>query len=188
MALHNLKIVVVDGGRNGSYKSKNAGVDTDEKDNSDFEKTLFYKVLHGKKIIRDKLKQKLSPTTLLALDMGAKVVAQTIKQTANYYISDIGRKQGDDNFQAIINRQIEVITDPLSIIGGAISGATAGSLVSPIGTAIGAVLGATSSAISLGIKYAERDRNYQYEMFQQNNGIAYNISRANFNALAGRVR
>ncbi len=120
--------------------------------------------------------------------MGTKVVAQTIKQTANYYISDIGRKQGDDNFQAIINRQIEVVTDPLSIIGGAISGATAGSLVSPIGTAIGAVLGATSSAISLGIKYAERDRNYQYEMFQQNNGIAYNISRANFNALAGRVR
>ena len=29
MALHNIKIVVVDGGRSGTYKSKNAGIEGD---------------------------------------------------------------------------------------------------------------------------------------------------------------
>ncbi len=189
MALHNLKIVVVDGGRNGSYKSKNAGVDKKEDGDDDLVNSKLYKVLNAKKIIRNKLKTKLSPTTMLALDMGVKVVAQTVKQTANYYISDIGRQQGDDNYQAMINRQIEVITDPLSILSGAISGATAGSLTgNPVGIAVGAIVGGISSAVSLGFKYGERNRNYQHEMFEQNNAIAYNQSRANFNALAGRVR
>lgn len=188
MALHNLKIVVVDGGKNGSYKSKNAGVDKEDSSKTNYKDTNLYKLLHAKETIKNKVTTGMSPTSVMALSMSVKVATQAVKQAANYYISDIGRQNGDDNYQAMVNRTIEVVSDHLSVLSGAASGAIAGSMFGGIGAGIGLVLGATSSAISLGFKYAERNRNYQFEMFQQNNGIAYNISRANFNALAGRVR
>ncbi len=189
MALHNLKIVVVDGGKNGSYKSKNAGVDKEDISNTNYKDTGLYKLLHAKETIKNKVTTGMSPTSVMALSMSVKVATQAVKQAANYYISDIGRQNGDDNYQAMVNRTIEVVSDHLSVLGGAASGAAAGSMFGgAIGAGIGLLLGATSSAVSLGFKYAERNRNYQFEMFKQNNGIAYNISRANFNTLVGRVR
>lgn len=191
MALHNLKIVVVDGGRASSYKSKNAGLKDGTGSSSSktkYKDSPLYKVLNLKTTIKNKVQSGMSPSEVFAMDMGVRVASQMVKQAANYYLTDIGRKNGDSNYQAMINRQIETVTDPLSVMGGVLSGAATGSMFGPIGAAVGAVAGAVSSSISLGFKYAQRDRDYQHQMFQENNNQAYNLSRAGFNALSGRVR
>ena len=76
----------------------------------------------------------------------------------------------------------------MSIGQGLLTGAAAGSAAGPWGAAIGAVVGAVSSGISLGFKYAERVRSYSHERFEQNNSQAYQLARANFTTLTGRVR
>ncbi len=186
MAIHNLKIVVVNGGRAGNYKSKVGGNDSeDKKKNKD---SPLYKLLHAKDAIKNKVQSGMSPAAVFAMDMGLRVASQVVKQTANFYVSDIGRKNGDSNYQALINRQIEVVSDTMSFASGALSGAAAGSMFGPIGAGIGLVVGAASSAISLGFKYAERQRDYQHEMFKNNNSQAYNLARTSFQGFTGRLR
>lgn len=111
-----------------------------------------------------------------------------IKQTANYFISDIGRRNGDSNYQQLINRKLEVAQDWIGVGMSISSGVTMGMAAGPVGAVVGGVLGAASSGISLGFKYAERERAYQHEMFKENNSQAYNLARANFSAMTGRVR
>ena len=192
MALHNLKIIVVDGGKSGSYKARNAGADNGSTSASgkkqNYKNTPLYKMLNAKQTIKDKIQSGMSPATVFAMDMGIRVASQIVKQTANYYVSDIGRKNGDSNYQSIINRQIETITDPISFASGAFSGAAAGSMFGPIGAVAGLVIGATSSAVSLGFKYAERQRSYQHEIFKDNNSQAYNLARTSFQGFTGRLR
>ncbi len=187
MALHNLKIIVYDGGKTrdgifGSDDSKESG------DSKKQEKSLLYKVLNYNSTIKSKMKKATSPTTFFAIQQGISVAVQTGREFINYYVSDIGRSSGDSNYQAIINRKIEKVTDVLSIGQGLLTGAAAGSAAGPWGAAIGAVVGAVSSGISLGFKYAERERSYSHERFEQNNSQAYQLARANFTTLTGRVR
>lgn len=189
MALHNIKIVVVDGGRSGTYKSKNAGVEgSDGKGALKNKNSPLYKLLNAKETIKNKVTSGMTPAGVMALNMGIRVASQVIKQTANYYISDIGRKNGDSNYQQVINRQIEIITDATGILNSTLSGAATGSMFGPVGAAVGAVAGLASSAISLGFRQAEREREYQHTMFEQNNSQAYNLARANYSAFTGRVR
>lgn len=184
MALHNLKIIVVDGGRQSSFSTNSHEVEGQEVDNS----SPLYKILHARETIKNKLKSNLSPGSAFALDMGLRVSGQVIKSGANYFISDIGRRNGDSNYQQNINRQIEIVSDVLSVGQGALSGAMAGSMAGPIGIAIGATFGVISSGINLAFKYSERERSYQHEMFQNNTNQAYNLARANYSAYTGRVR
>lgn len=189
MALHNLKIIVVDGGKGGKYRNSGNKSSTNEPSQKEKNKNSpLYKMLNAKQTIKNKVQSGMTPSAVFAMDMGMSVAGQTVKQIANYYISDIGRKNGDSNYQASINRQIEIVTDTLGIAGSALSGAAAGSMFGPAGAGIGLVVGAASSAISLGFKYAERERAYEHERFKLNNNQAYNLSRANFSALSGRVR
>lgn len=188
MALHNLKIVVVDGGRSGSYKSQSSNRGTNGDNKKDAKNSPLYKLLNAKQTIKNKVQSGMTPASVFAMDMGLRVAGQLVKQTANYYISDIGRKNGDSNYQAIINRQIEVITDTLGFASSTLSGAAAGSMFGPAGAAIGAVVGAASSAVSLGFKYAERQREYEHEIFKQNNNQAYNLARTSFQGFTGRLR
>lgn len=185
MAIRNLKITVIDGGKSSRSSSSKSG-DGENKKNA--KNSPLYKVLNAKDTIKDKLQSGMSSSTVFAMNMGLRVAGQVVRQTANYYVSDIGRKNGDSNYQAMINRQIEVVTDTVSVVGGALSGSATGAMFGPIGAAVGAVVGTASSAISLGFKYAERERTYQHTMFEEHNNQAYNLSRANFNALSGRVR
>lgn len=189
MALHNIKIVVVDGGRSGTYKSKNAGIADEEKqDKSVGKNSPLYKLLNAKETIKNTVQSGMSPSAVFAMDMGLRVGSKIVSQTANYYLSDIGRRNGDSNYQAIINRQIEAVTDPLSIVGGSLSGAAAGSMFGPIGAGVGALIGLISSSVSLGFKYAEKERTYQHTLFEENNNQAYRLSRANFSIYTGRLR
>lgn len=187
MALHNLKITVVDGGKSyggenwggGLNVSKDAPKQTDSK---------MYKMLNYNQTIKSSIKKATSPTTFFAMQSGINLAMQTGRQFVNYYVSDIGRRNGDSNYQAIVNRRIEMVTDGLSVGQGAIGGAASGAMFGLPGAVIGATLGALSSGVSLGFKYAERDRAYQHEMFKENNSQAYNLARAGNIALTGRVR
>lgn len=187
MALHNLKIIVVDGGRRTSSRSSGSASQSKEEKEKNKNSPL-YKILNAKKTIKNKVQSGMSPSAVFAMDMGLRVAGQLVKQTANYYISDIGRKNGDSNYQAIINRQIEVISDGLGFTNGIISGAATGSMFGLVGAGVGAVVGAISSAVSVGFKYAERERTYQHELFKQDNNQAYNLARTSFQGFTGRLR
>lgn len=188
MALHNLKITVIDGGKgDGDVLSSSSDTNT-EGEKKGKGKSLLTKVLNYNSTIRNKVKQSTSPTTFFAIQAGVQVATQTSREFINYYVKDIGRANGDSNYQQIVNRRIEKVTDVLSIGQGALSGAAAGSMVGPWGAAIGAVVGAISSGISLGFKYAERERAFQHEMFKEHTSQAYQLSRANYSAYTGRVR
>ena len=191
MALHNLKITVIDGGK------ATAGVGGGSEDEGGGEekkggKSLLYKVLNYNQTVRDYVKQNTSATTFFAVQQGISLAKQVGREFVNYYVSDIGRANGDSNYQAIVNRKIEVATDVLGIGTSALAGAAMGSAIPGVGTVIGAVVGAAvgmvSQGVSLGFKYAERQRAYEHEIFQENTSQAYQLARANYTALTGRVR
>lgn len=188
MAIDTLKIVVYDGGKSNNRAAGDAGDSAADDDEKDAKKSLLYKMLNYNQTIRSKVKQAVSPTAFLAIQQGVGLAAQTARQFINYYVSDIGRASGDSNYQAIVNRRIEVVTDVASVLGGALGGAAAGSVAGPVGAAVGAVIGAVSSGVNLGFKYAERERTYQHEMFKENTSQVYQLARANYSALTGRVR
>lgn len=189
MALHNIKIVVVDGGRSGTYKSKNAGSDGNNSQSAAKNKdSPLYKLLNAKQTIKNKVQSGMTPAGVMALNMGMQVASQIVRQSANYYISDIGRKNGDSNYQQVINRQIEIITDATGIMNSTLSGAATGSMFGPVGAVIGAVAGLASSTISLGFRQAERERAYQHEIFKENNSQTYNLARTSYQGFTGRLR
>lgn len=188
MALHNLKIIVYDGGKGDSGALGGSDDSAENGEKKGKEKSLLQKVLNYNSTIRNKVKQSTSPTTFFAIQSGVQLATQTGREFINYYVSDIGRANGDSNYQAIVNRKIEKATDVLSIGQGALSGAAAGVMAGPAGAAVGAVVGAISSGINLGFKYAEREREYQHTMFKENTSQAYQLARANYSAYTGRVR
>ena len=200
MALHNLKITVIDGGTSsgnalgGSSSGNNSsggGSGNSQNGGSGTSKTgggLLSSVLNYNSTIKSWMKTNLSPATAFAVSQGASLLIQTGKEFANYYVSDIGRANGDSNYQAIVNRKVEVATEVTSVVQSTFSGMAAGSIAGPIGIAIGAVVGLASSAVSLGFKYAEKEREYQHELFEENTSQAYQLARANYSALTGRVR
>jgi len=186
MALHNIKIVVVDGGRSGTYKSKNAGVEKEDK--KDYKNTPLYQLLNAKKTIKNKVQSGMTPSSVFAMDMGLQVARQVTKQTINYFINDIGRKNGDASLQDHINREVEIITDATGVLSSALTGAAAGAMFGIGGAVIGGVVGVASSAISLGFKQAERSRDFDFKEFKENNSIEYQRARASINLTTGRLR
>ena len=188
MALHNLKIIVYDGGKAGDGIFSGSSNDKGESGTVDNKKSMLYKFLNYNSTIRNKVAQSTSPATFFAIQSGVQIATQTGREFINYYVSNIGRANGDSNYQAIVNRKIEKVTDALSLGQGALTGAASGAMAGPIGAAIGLVVGAVSSGINLGFKYAGRDREYQHTMFKENTSQAYQLARANYSAYTGRVR
>ena len=188
MALNNLRITVIDGGRQsgGENPIKKSG-EKDEEDKKG-KNSLLYKALNYNGTIKNSMKKAMSPTTFFAVQSGVGLAIQTGKQVANYYVSDIGRRNGDSNYQAIVNRQIEQVTDVMGIVGGALSGAAGGAMFGGLGAIGGAVAGAASAGINLGFRQAGRERAYAHEMFEESNRQAYNRARAGDSALTGRLR
>lgn len=188
MALHNLVITVVDGGK--SAISNNSTINKKKASNNEDNPRdgLLYKTLNYNQTIKNKLNDKMPPTTYFAVESAFQIAKQTTRQIANYYISDIGRSNGDSDYQAQVNRTVEVVGDVGGLLGGALSGAASGSMFGAVGAAVGAVVGLASSAISTGFKYAEKERAYQHERFKENTSQAYNLARANYSVSTGRVR
>ncbi len=189
MALHNLVITVVDGGSasNNTIFSKSSS-DRTRSNNNGEEKSILQKVLNYNQTFKEKIKGHMTPTTFFAVESGFQIAKQSLRQVANYFISDIGRSNGDSNYQSQVNRTLEVVSDVGGLMGGAVSGAASGSMFGPVGAAVGAVVGFASSAISTGFKYAERERAWQHEMFKENTSQSNRLARANFSVYTGRLR
>jgi hypothetical protein len=189
MALHNLKITVVDGGRQlggGEFGSDlNRKKESGEKSSKD---SLLYRFFNFNSTIKDSVKKAVSPTTFFAMQTGINLATQTGRQFINYYISDIGRRHGDSNYQFIVSRQIEKYSDIASIGLGAFSGAGAGSVAGPLGVGIGAVVGAASAGINIAFRDANRERNLQHELFKDHSSISYSLARTSYTGFTGRLR
>lgn len=190
MALHTLKIVVVDGGRASGYSaSRGSGSGGAIGGKSKVDKNSpLYKLLHIKDTIKEKTVGRLSPAKAYAVSTFGNLAMQTVKAAHNYRVSDIGRSSGDSNYQAMVNRQYEIVGQAVGVLNSAISGATAGAMFGGVGAVVGMVAGLASSAISLGFQHAERQRTYQHEMFKNNTSQAYNLARANYSISTGRLR
>jgi hypothetical protein len=190
MALHKLEITVIDGGKaTGGLTDDNTEEDPAKIKLAKWKGSAAYKMINYNQSIRAKIAQNTSsPAEAFFVESSIGLAVQTARQGINYLASDIGRKNGDSNYQAIVNRRIEVASDIMSVGAGALSGAAAGSSIGPAGAIIGGIAGAASAGISIGFRQAERERTYQHEMFKEGNSQAYNLSRANYSALTGRVR
>lgn len=181
MALHNLKITVVDGGGSGRsnqiFKDSESGTPASDKLNN----------INSK--VENTVSDKVIGVTHFATHAVMSIAKGTAKQGFNYFVSDIGRRTGDSNYQSIVNRQLEVVGDVGSVIGSATSSALVGGSILPgVGHVLGFLIGATASSINLGFKYAEREREYQHELFKESTSQAHAMARANYQQTTGRLR
>lgn len=108
---------------------------------------------------------------------------------ANYVIQGIGNYTGDQSYQQLVEREVEIFQDVTGFASSVAMGATYGGAG---GGAPGAVLGALFAAVgtgaSLGVKYASREREFNYKVFKENNAIEYQRARASISLTAGRLR
>lgn len=178
MALHTLKIVVVDGGRAGGYATSGGSIGSASVGKQKVDKdSPLYKLIHLKERIKEKVEANLTPASVYGMIQVGHLATQTVKSVASYYISDIGRSRGDSNYQARVNSAFALGGQVLHLIGGAISGGTAGAMFGGVGAVVGAVAGLASSAISLGFQTTERIRAYNHTMAEEKVGRDYQIGR-----------
>lgn len=116
----------------------------------------------------------------------------TARQIGNlalqYYTSGLADKHGDEAYQQMVERKIEIANDAASIGISTVMGIVYGSRGGPVGAAVGAVTMGGSATASVISKYATRRRDYNYKMFREENGIEYLRARASINLTAGRLR
>jgi len=188
MALHEIVINIKSSGGSGigSSSPNDASGGSPQKKK---ERTTFQKILNWDSELKEKMKSDLDPTSYLVAQSGVALAKQTGRAILSYYINDIGRQNGDANYQAQINHRLEQANDIMGAIGSALNGAAAGAMVAgPIGAGIGAMFGIASSVISIGYRQAERERAYTHEMFKLNTSQGYLLARANYSATTGRMR
>lgn len=114
------------------------------------------------------------------------------KELANigsqYYQHIQGLRNGDEALADNIDRNFEIVQD----VGGTASHIAMGALFGSSGGVGGAVIGASVAAISSGVslasKYANRQLDFDYKRFREDNGTAYQRARASINLTTGRLR
>ena len=86
MALHNLKITVIDGG-----KAEGQGWGSNLNNTSDGEKkkNKWYKMLHYNQEIKGSIKKSIKPTEFLAAQSAVDLAAQTARAGINYNVSPV---------------------------------------------------------------------------------------------------
>lgn len=108
-------------------------------------------------------------------------IVSTIKDYVQIENSFISARNGDKALQEQVDRRVEIITERANVMVSTITGFAAGG-------AVGAALALAGSAISLKKKYAGRQRNYDIQIFKENNNIQYMRARAGINLTTGRLR
>ena len=106
----------------------------------------------------------------------------------NYYIGGVGQRNGDQAYQDTWQRNMEKVQDVTNIASSVAIGITYGSWGGPVGAAFGAAFGLITSGTSTIVKYAKRQRDFDYKVFKENNAIEYNKTRAGINLTTGRLR
>lgn len=118
----------------------------------------------------------------------AAVAKQITFQYFTFEMGGIGMRSGDQALQENASRQLEIFKDTTGLASSVVMGAVYGSWGGPIGTIIGAGLGAAATGVSLLFKYADREREFNFKRFKEDNAIEYKRARANINLTTGRLR
>lgn len=119
---------------------------------------------------------------------GLAVLKQGLDLVMEYYVGGLAYKTGDQALQENVQRQVEIVKDVTNVASSIAMGAVYGAWGGPIGSVLGAVFGAVSSGVSTAVKYAGREREFNYKMFKENNSIEYQRARASINLTTGRLR
>lgn len=106
----------------------------------------------------------------------------------NYWIQGIGNRTGDQAYQQLVEREVEIYQDVTGFASSVAMGALYGSAGKLSGAILGALFAAVGSGASLGVKYASREREFNYKVFKENNAIEYQRARASISLTAGRLR
>lgn len=105
-----------------------------------------------------------------------------------YWVGGLGYKNGDQAYQDNVSRRFEIIKDGSNLASSISMGALYGSWGGPIGAVLGMSFAAVSTGVSLASKYANRQRDYNYKIFKEQNAVQYNRARAGINLTNGRLR
>ena len=106
----------------------------------------------------------------------------------NYWIQGRGNYTGDQAYQQLVEREVEIYQDVTGFASSVAMGALYGSAGQLPGAVLGALFAAAGSGASLGFKYASRERDFNYKVFKENNAIEYQRARASISLTAGRLR
>lgn len=109
-------------------------------------------------------------------------------QAYTYRMTGVGMRSGDQALQESCMRQLEIYKDVTGVASSVVMGAVYGSWGGPLGTIIGAGLGAIGTGVSTALKYANRERDFNFKRFKEDNAIEYRRARANINLTTGRLR
>lgn len=113
---------------------------------------------------------------------------QILNLGLNYHLTGVGYKYGDQAYQDMVQREVEIVNDIGSVVASAGMGALYGARGGPVGALIGAGLSVAGTGASLATKYANREREQSVKEFKQNNEISYARARAGINFTNGRLR
>ena len=116
------------------------------------------------------------------------ITKQVIDLGIEYYVGGIGQRNGDQALQEQVSRKVEVVKDVTNFASSVAMGALYGSWGGPVGAVLGATFAGISTTASTVSKYANRQREYDYKVFKENNAIEYQRSRAGINLTTGRLR
>lgn len=116
------------------------------------------------------------------------VSKQIVDLGFEYWVAGLGNKYGDQAYQENVQRQVEIVKDVTNVASSVAMGALYGSWGGPIGAILGATFGAVSSGVSTAVKYASREREFNYKVFKEENAIEYQRARASINLTTGRLR
>lgn len=109
-------------------------------------------------------------------------VISIVKQTAfwgfDYYVGGIGMRNGDQALQDQINAKLQIYKDTINVGTSLATGAIAGSVFGPVGALVGGLLGSISSGLNIAGRNMEQKRQYDLQVFKENNAINYNKARA----------
>ena len=118
----------------------------------------------------------------------AAVAKQIATLGVHYHLAGIAYKTGDQALQSQVERQVEIVSDTTNIATSVAMGATYGAAGGTLGSIAGALMMGTQTAATTIAKYMGRERDYEMEMFKQNNAIEYKRARAQINLTTGRLR
>lgn len=113
---------------------------------------------------------------------------QILDLSINYALGQIGNRYGDQALQDTIQRDVEVFQDVTNIATATAMGLAYGSAGGVAGSLIGGFLGMAGSVSSTVVKYSKRQKDYDYNIFKENNSISYQRARTNISLTTGRLR
>lgn len=132
----------------------------------------------------NRIKRVIKTNTTHALAVSKQVVDLGLE----YWVAGLGNKYGDQAYQENVQRRVEIVKDVTNVASSVAMGALYGSWGGPIGAVLGATFGAVSSGVSTAVKYASREREFNYKVFKEENAIEYQRARASINLTTGRLR